>query len=202
MIHKYYQIDEISFNKFSVILLHGKNDGLKKETILKLIDNKDLILNYEEKEILDNQESFIESIASKSLFENRRYIIIKRASEKILNTIEKIKYENLEDTKIIISTEILEKRSRLRTFFEKHKIFTSIAFFPDNEQVLTKLAFNFLKEKDIPISQSNINLIVGKCSNNRETLLNELNKLAEDRYFQISLLVFSWGSKIKFGLVM
>ena len=47
----------------------------------------------------------------------------------------------------------------------------------DNNQTLSKLAYNFLKDKKISISSSNINLIVNKCSGDRETLLNELQKI-------------------------
>jgi DNA polymerase-3 subunit delta len=65
----------------------------------------------------------------------------------------------------------------LRTYFEKDKKFVCVAFYPDTEQTLFKLAYNFLKEKEIPISTSNLNLIVGKCNSDREQLINELIKI-------------------------
>jgi DNA polymerase-3 subunit delta len=43
--------------------------------------------------------------------------------------------------------------------------------------MLSKLAYNFLREKKISISSSNINLIVNKCSGDRENLINELQKI-------------------------
>jgi DNA polymerase-3 subunit delta len=42
---------------------------------------------------------------------------------------------------------------------------------------LSKLAYNYLREKNISISSSNINLIVNKCSGDRKTLINELQKI-------------------------
>jgi len=43
--------------------------------------------------------------------------------------------------------------------------------------MLTKLCYDFLKHKNISISQSNINLIVNQCNGDRETLFNELKKI-------------------------
>jgi len=42
---------------------------------------------------------------------------------------------------------------------------------------LSKLAYNYLKDKKIVISQANINLIINKCNGDREALLNELQKI-------------------------
>ena len=71
----------------------------------------------------------------------------------------------------------MEKRSKLRTFFEKEKKVICIAFYPDNEQTLSKLAYNFFTEKKIIISQADINLIISKCNGDRSSLLNELVKI-------------------------
>ena len=42
---------------------------------------------------------------------------------------------------------------------------------------MSKLAYNYLKDKKIVISQANINLIINKCNGDREALLNELQKI-------------------------
>ena len=85
--------------------------------------------------------------------------------------------KNLEDTTIIINSDNLEKKSKLRSFFEKDKKLVCIPFYPDNEQTLSKLTYNFFRDKKISISTSNINLIVNKCSGDREALINELQKI-------------------------
>ena len=72
---------------------------------------------------------------------------------------------------------MLEKKSKLRSFFEKHKKFISVAYYPDNDQILSKLAMNFLRENKIQLSPLNINLIVSKCNGDRENLFNELKKI-------------------------
>jgi len=71
----------------------------------------------------------------------------------------------------------LDKKSKIRTFFEKQKELVCVPFYADNEQTLSQLALNFIKEKKITISQSNINQIVNKCNGDRENLYNELSKI-------------------------
>jgi DNA polymerase-3 subunit delta len=177
MILKSYEINKINQNIKHFILFYGKNEGLKNEALNILIKNKNNVSNYEEKEILDNENIFIENILSKSLFEKEKSIVIKRATDKILKIIEILHSKDLEDTTIIINSENLEKKSKLRSFFEKDKKLICVPFYPDNDQTLSKLAYSFLKDKKISISPSNINLIITKCSGDREALLNEIQKI-------------------------
>src|SRR6056300_977233 len=177
MILKSFEIKKINKNIHNLILFYGKNEGLKNEAINILIKDKNNILNYEEKEILDNENYFIESILSKSLFEQNKFIIVKRATDKILKLIEILLLKNLEDTTIILNSDNLEKKSKLRSLFEKDKKLVCIPFYPDNDQTISKLAYSFLRDKKVSISPSNINLIVNKCSGNREKLFNELQKI-------------------------
>ncbi len=176
MIIKSFEIDKIDFNKNNLILLYGKNEGFKKQIINKFIKNQSEVLSYEEKDILDIHNNFLENIFNKSLFEQEKIIIIKRASDKIFNIIEEINNREIED-KIIIVADNLEKKSKLRSIFEKEKKLICIPFYPDDEKKLSQIAINFFKENKILISQSNINQIVDKCSGDRENLFNELNKL-------------------------
>ena len=179
MIIKSYETSKINIKKNNIILLYGKNSGLKKEVIsselLKKINYN--VTFYEEKEILDNKNIFFENISSNSLFEKEKTIIIKRASDKILKTIEEVNEKNLEDILIIIDAENLEKKSKLRTFFEKNKKLVCVPFYPDNDQTLSKLTYNFFRDKKISVSNSNINLIVNKCNGDREKLMSELHKV-------------------------
>jgi len=177
MILKSYEINKVNQKIHHLILFYGKNEGLKSEALNSLIKNSRNTLSYEEKEILDNKNNFIESILSKSLFDQQKFIIIKRVTDKILNVIEILHSKNLEDATIILTSENLEKRSKLRSFFEKDKKLICVPFYPDNDQTLSKLAYNFLRDKKISISPSNINLVINKCSGDRETLVNELQKI-------------------------
>ena len=177
MIIKSYELNKLNLDQNRLILFYGKNEGLKNESTNNLLKNKETIIKYEEKEILENTNIFLENIFSKSLFENEKIIIIKRATDKILKIIEEIEEKNIEDVKIILNADILEKKSKLRSFFEKSKEHVCIAFYPDTNHVLSKLAYNFFNQKKISISPANINLIVNKCNGDRETLFNELDKI-------------------------
>ena len=110
MIIKYFDLNKINIKKNKNILLYGKNEGLKKETISNLLKNNDLKLTaFEEKEIIENQTAFLDSLLSKSLFETEKIILIKRATDKIYKILEEIFSRNIEDTTIIINADNLEK---------------------------------------------------------------------------------------------
>jgi len=177
MIFKSYELNKINLSLNKIFLFFGKNEGLKNEALSIIVKNKDNISSYEEKEILDNENNFIENILSKSLFDPQKFIVIKRATDKLFKIIEILNSKNLDDTVIIINSDNLEKKSKLRSFFEKDKRLVCVPFYPDNDQTLSKLAYNFLRDKRISISSSNINLIVNKCSGDREKLINELEKI-------------------------
>ena len=176
MIIKSYQINQINPKIHNLLLFYGKNEGLKNEITKIIIKEQSNILHYDEKEILDNENDFIESILTKSLFEEEKIIIIKRSTDKILKIIENLHSKNIEDI-IIFNADNLEKKSKLRSYFEKNKKLICVPFYPDNSQTLSKLAYNYLKDKKIVISQANTNLVINKCNGDREALLNELQKI-------------------------
>ena len=179
MIIKVFELKKKNLGKFNFFLLYGNNKGLIKETIenyLKLILPKN-INNYEESDILQNPENFKESLLTKSFFEDKKLIIITRVSDKILNTIEEIIEKNLNDISIILECSQLDKKSKLRNFFEKSKEAICIPFYEDNNQTLDNIVKNFLKEKKINLSQQNINVIIDRSRGDRLNLKNELDKI-------------------------
>ena len=176
MILKFFEIDKINLNEKSMILFYGKNEGLKTEAIKKIIKNNKASI-YEEKEILNNTHNFMEQILSKSLFEKEKFLIIKRATDKIVSVIKEIINKKIDDIKIVINADVLEKKSKLRSLFEKEKELICVPFYPDTEQTLIKFTYNYFQKLKISISKENINFIVSKCNGDRQILLNELNKL-------------------------
>jgi len=179
MILKSYETKKININLNKIVLFYGQNEGFKEEEILKILSiNKDKnLIRYDEKQILDNSEIFYNDILSKSLFEKEKIIIINRATDKIVNIITDLLEKDISDISIIINSNILEKKSKLRSLFEKNKKLICVAFYPDSQDILTKLTYNFFKENNIAISQENINLIVNRCNGDRGALKNELNKI-------------------------
>tara|TARA_B100000900_G_C20579226_1_gene716720 strand:- start:512 stop:1501 length:990 start_codon:yes stop_codon:yes gene_type:complete len=176
MIIKSFETNKINIDKNNIILMYGKNEGLKKELTDKLTSNFNDIKIYEEKEILDDSNNFLENVLNKSLFSEKQIFIIKRASDKIHKIIEEINLKEISDT-IIIHSDNLEKKSKLRSYFEKDKKLICVPFYPDNNQALSKIAIEFFKKRNILISQENINQIVTKSLGDRENLHNELLKI-------------------------
>ena len=179
MIIKSFELNKINVKSSNFYLFYGENEGYKNEAIEKIfnINISKNIYRYEEKEILDNFESFFESIQSKSFFEKEKLIIISRVSDKIKNIIEEIIEKNIEDIKIILNSGILEKKSKLRSLFEKNKNIICVPFYADSNQTLSKIINNFFREKKIIVSQEKINLLIDRCRGNRQNLRNELDKI-------------------------
>ena len=177
MIIKSFEVNKLNLNKNPFVLLYGKNDGLKKEIKKNILKNKIITSNYEEKEIIDNFNNFIEELNTKSLFEKEKLIIINRASDKILKILSEIIDKNNEDLIIIVDAENLEKKSKLRSFFEKEVNCACIPVYPDTQSTLSKIAFDYLNKRKIPISSSNVNTIINRCNGDRKILLMELEKI-------------------------
>ena len=179
MILKYFELYKLNFTNTKFLLLHGKNEGYKKEEIGKISERlKRKIISYDEKQIIDNTVEFFENNLNKSLFDNEKIIVINRCTDKITVVIEELITKNIDDTLFILNSEALEKKSRLRNFFEKSKAgLVSIAFYPDNFDTLFKIAQRSLKEKKILISSECVSILINKCANDRKNLLNEIEKI-------------------------
>ena len=177
MILKSYELDKNINSK--IFLFHGINEGQKEEIIEKKFKPLfgDNLFKYLENEIFIDIDNFYNQVLSKSFFEKNKLIIIKDASDKIKNEIEILKEKNLDDIKIILISNILDKKSKLRNLFEKEKDLVSIAFYSDNNQTLSTITKTFFSKKNIPISQESINLIVDRANGDRKSLNNELSKI-------------------------
>ena len=109
MLIKSYEIEKIKIEKNPFILLHGNNVGLKNQILNNLLLKYKITENYEEKEILDNLNKFLDGLLSKSLFETKKIILIKRSTEKILNLVFILIEKKIDDVVIIIDSNPLEK---------------------------------------------------------------------------------------------
>ena len=179
MIIKSYEINQKDIKNNKFFLLYGKNQGLIDETInsnLKPKLSKNIYF-YEEIEVIKDKSSFRETMSNQSFFEDDKLIIISRVTDKILGIIEEIVDLDINGISIILTSNILEKKSKLRSFFEKNKNTICVAFYEDNNLTLARIALDFFKKKNINISQQNINLVVDRCSGDRVNLLNEIQKI-------------------------
>ena len=149
MIVKFFDLKKNLKSNINFYLLYGPNSGLIEETINNTLkpDLSINIFNYDESEILSNLDEFKDGIFSKSFFDKDKLIIINRATDKILHIIEEIIDKDIKDLKIIIKSGVLEKKSKLRKFFETNKGVIIIPFYEDNYQSLTSIAQIFFREK-------------------------------------------------------
>ena len=179
MIFKNFELGNKNIKEFNFFLLYGKNDGLKNEIIEKYFtkDFKGELNKYEEAEFLGNNDNIMEEFLNKSLFSTEKIIIISRSSDKLVNTLEKILEKNLNDLKIIIKTGILEKKSKLRSLFEKSVSMVAIPFYEDDSRSLLPILNEFINKHKLKISRESINLILDRVSGNRENLKIELQKI-------------------------
>ena len=161
-------------------LLHGINSGLINQTIndiLKPNFSKN-IYNYDEKEILLNPDQFKESAFNKSFFEDNKLIIINSATDKIIDVLEEIIVKKIDDLVIVVKSGILEKKSKLRNFFEKEKNTIAIAYYADGYRELNLIVQKFFYDKKIKISPKSSNILVERSRGDRFNLINELNKIS------------------------
>jgi DNA polymerase-3 subunit delta len=180
MIIKSHELSRFDKKNTNYYLFYGSNLGLIEETISKIfkpIFSKNIVY-HDETEILNNTDQFKEAIFNKSFFENDKFIIINRASNKILDLIKEIIESQIEDIKIIIKAGVLEKKSKLRSYFEKEKNVVATPFYEDNYQSLSLIIQNFLRVEKINISNENINLIIERSKGNRTNIYNELEKIS------------------------
>ena len=180
MILKNFELNKINFNTHKYFLLYGENQAHIEDVLKKNFKNVLNIkeLKYDENEILNNQINFFNEILNSSFFDREKLIIITRTTDKIKDIIEEILTKNITDTIIVLLSSKLEKKSKLRSFFEKNISSICIPFYADTDVTLIKYTQNYFREKKISISQNNINLIIRKSNSDRASLLNELEKIS------------------------
>ena len=185
MIIKSYEIKKNTQNffKYNFYLLYGENVGLKNDigNIIKIAtkqkDDKIEILLLYENEILNNEENFYNFVYSGSLFGNKKIITIFEATDKIIKKISNVFDKSPENVLVIIFSGILEKKSKLRNFFEKSKETICIPCYLDSEKDLEIIAQSELRKNNILLSREAINLLIEKSNSDRDNLRNEIEKI-------------------------
>ncbi len=179
MIIKSFEIDKLKSANYNFHLIYGSNDGVKEDIINNFyIKNfKGEILKYEESEILSNSDEFILNLFSKSLFQNDKLIIISRGTDKLINIFDNILEKELSDTKIVIKSSVLEKKSKLRILFEKEKKTICTPVYSDDSRALISIVYNFTRVSNLKLSQEIVNILVERSKGDRIFLRNELEKL-------------------------
>ena len=178
MIYKSYLIEKnINSIKENVILFYGENYGIKKdfrEKIRKTNKDSEFLL-FDQKNILENSSILYNELYNTSLFEKNKVLFLENVNDRILDVIQDV-HLNLDNQKIYLFSDILEKKSKLRNFFEKSDKCAVIPCYIDNEVTIKNLILEKLKGYD-GLTAYNLNLILNHVSLDRIKLNNEIEKI-------------------------
>jgi len=178
MIYKSYILEQNfqKLNDHKIFLFYGENVGLKDEFKQAIKKNNNCeIINLFQDEIIKNNNLLSIEILNKSLFEENKIILIQNANDKIFEIIEEVE-KNISEEKIFIFSDILDKRSKLRNFFEKSKTYGIVPCYQDNEITIKKIISDKLRDFK-GLTPHVINLIAINTGLNRNKLNNELEKI-------------------------
>ena len=164
--------------KYQAILMYGENNGIKddiKEELKKGKEDTETIILFND-EIIKNNELLLNNANSASLFSSKKIIFIHEANDKIFKIVEDfLQYKN-SDIKLFIFSNSLEKRSKLRNYFEKNKDVGIIACYQDNERTLMNYISSRLKGWT-GLSGEVINLIISNSNLDRKIIKSEIIKI-------------------------
>lgn len=179
MIKKFNDLKRTDIENKNFFLTYGKNNGIQDEILHNYFikDYSKNLLKYEEVEFIDNYDDIVEGLLTKSLFEDNKLIIISRVTDRILKYFEAILNKDISNIKFFLRTGVLEKKSKLRSFFEKNNKVIVIPVYEDDYRSLYSFIEKFLSANKIILSRESINLLINRSGNDRFNLKIELNKI-------------------------
>jgi DNA polymerase-3 subunit delta len=169
------------FFKGKIVLLYGENQDLIKDLneqiLIKFKDEQKIQKNIFEEDVIKNPENTINYYLNGSLFdENKNILVIKNCSDKIIETLNKIK-NNIEENTIIINAEILLKNSKLRQFGEYDKLAVCIPCYQETKLDIIKFLAQQLQINKIQLSEKQIEIIINSSSLKRSKIKEVIEKL-------------------------
>ena len=169
------------FFKGKIILLYGENQDLIKDLneqiLIKFKDEQKIQKNIFEEDVIKNPENTINYYLNGSLFdENKNILVIKNCSDKIVETLNKIK-NNIDENTIIINAEILLKNSKLRQFGEYDKLAVCIPCYQETKLDIIKFLAQQLQINKIQLSEKQIEIIINSSSLKRSKIKEVIEKL-------------------------
>ena len=190
MIFKSYLLEKNigQINKCKIFMFYGENEGLKKEFKKKLKNeyNKFEILNFFQEEILKDKNLLIKEIENKSLFNKEKLIFVEQSNDKLLEIAEEI-VDKLKEEKVFIFSNLLDKKSKLRSYFEKSKECGIAACYKDNEITIKKIIIEKLKGFE-GLNNQVVSSILQSTGLDRDKVDNEIQKIRscfQNKYLDI-----------------
>ena len=178
MIYKSFLVENnIEILKNNLILFYGENFGLK-ENFKNLIKEKNkniIVKNLFQEDFIKNKEIIYNEILNGSLFDEKKIFFLNNCNDKILDFIKEIETK-LNSNKICIYSEILDKKSKLRNYFEKSEFCDVVACYEDTEINIKKFLQTKLKSFS-GVTPQILNIFLENCGLDRVKLNNELQKV-------------------------
>ena len=158
--------------------IYGENEGIQDDIKAKLknLNKSSELIIFFENEIIKNKNILYKNIINESLFNEKKIIFIQSATDKILNEISEGLEQNNKNIKIYIFSESLEKKSKLRSLFEKDKELAVFPCYQDNERTL----INYVSKEFngyTGLTGELINLLIANSGLNRKIILSEIVKI-------------------------
>ena len=176
MNYKSYLIEEnVELLKNHIALFYGENLGLINFFKKKITEKHKKILRFTQEDVLKDHSKIFNEIKNISLFDDKKIIFISNVNDKLLDVIKEVSLDT-GDNKIFLFANILEKKSKLRSFFEKTTNCDVVTCYKDNDISIKKLIHQDLKGY-AGLTPEIVNLLVDNSSLDRIKLLNELDKI-------------------------
>ena len=178
MIYKSYQLEKDLTNlEKKCVLFFGENLGLRNDfkKNIKKINKEFKTLNFSQEEILKNKEILFTEFKNTFLFEEKKLYFVNDVSDKILETIQALEKDMINQSVFLFSG-ILDKKSKIRNYFEKSKDYLAVPCYADNEISIKNIIIRRLTGYK-NLTPNIINLIINKTNLDRSKLHNELDKI-------------------------
>jgi DNA polymerase-3 subunit delta len=164
-----------------IIVLYGENQDLIKDlndqilSLCKVKDQNSKIIF--EDDILKKPDDIINYFLNGSLFEeNKNITILKNCSDKILEIINSVK-NYIQDTLIIINSEILQKSSKLRQFGEYDKTSICIPCYQETKFDIKKFLIQQIQIHKLELTENQIETILNFSSLKRYKIKEAVEKI-------------------------
>jgi len=164
-----------------IILLYGENQDLINDLNIQILSqfqnkNQNSKVLFED-DILKKPSDIINYYLNGSLFEeNKNITIIKNCSDKILEIINSIK-NNIQDTLIILNSEILQKNSKLRLFGEYDKASICIPCYQETKFDIKKFLMQEVQMYKLELTENQIDIILNFSSLKRSKIKEAVEKI-------------------------
>lgn len=164
--------------KYSLTLMYGENDGIKDD-IKEVLESKSKdaeIFNLFQDEIQKDEETLLQKITDDSLFNEKKLIFIYDVTDKIFSTIEHIVENTKKNIKIYLLSSQLDKKSKLRSLFEKNINLAIIPCYQDSDRTLGVYINDKLKSYK-GLTPECLRLIIENSHLNRQIIKSEIIKI-------------------------